>query len=102
MNPPYWASRTAIGLNLTIPNRRLDHAITNPWNPQGPLLPIGLGNEDATHRNWTVPVCLQFLLQGAEKQLHPTCLDGLDGLSVNAGRTAVATDLVPCDVEHLL
>jgi len=107
--PPFGPKTVGTRMKIRFPYRhqhqtkgRLHHAIFDPRNPQGSLLPIWLRNEDSSDRFRSILPIAKFLPDFLQERLHTVTLDGLNGLPVYASRTAVPTDPIPSDPKHLL
>src|SRR5688572_30794298 len=79
------------------PRRRHHHPVGHRGNPERPGLPrpARLGNQNAPQRPRPVPAGTQLRGELVEEVAHPGTLDLLDGHTIDAGRSAVSTDLVP-------
>jgi hypothetical protein len=78
------APGTVLGTYAYHPHRRLDDAISDTRDPQRPLPPIGLGDEDPANRLRPVASRPQLRLDVIQEALHPVGFDGLEVFAVDA------------------
>jgi hypothetical protein len=79
------------------PRRRHHHPVGHRGNPERPELarPARLGDLDPPRRPRPVATGTQLRGEPVEEVAHPGALDLLDGHAIDAGGSAVCTDLAP-------